>query len=121
RFKLQPSISSFDPSINSSFGSEILSIILGILDNSELVVGIDQIESQGAQEVVRYLFNICEYGEATVSSGAVEFTIRSNSILAFLANPIGSDQTKSFNSLIDHLSSNSAFDGELESFYTGRI
>jgi hypothetical protein len=82
----------------------------GTVDQMELPIGIDQMESQGADEICRYLFDLLDNGSATVSSGATRFPVTSKSIFAFLANATGYtvDTTKSFSSLIEHFSKNAA-------------
>ena len=57
-----------------------------------------------------YMFNIMEYGEAMVSSGAAKFPIRSWSPFAFMANPLTDriNVEKSFGILLDHLTQNPA-------------
>ena len=81
----------------------------GTVDGEELPIGVDQIEI-GAWGIMDYMFNIMEYGEATISSGAIKFMVRSWSPFAFMANPI-TDKTsveKSFGILLDHLTQNPA-------------
>ena len=86
-------------------------IFYGTIHEYEASIDIDQLESQSAPQIVRYLFNILEVGYATVSSGAAKFTVETCSIFNFSANPIGysSDASKSFASLLRHLSFNPAF------------
>ena len=86
-------------------------IFYGTIHETELPINIDQIESQTAPQIVRYLFNILESGYAQVSSGAAKFTVSSNSIFNFSANPIGysKDASKSFSTLLSHLSLNPTF------------
>ena len=81
----------------------------GTVDGESLPVGIDQIEV-GNWGILDYMFNIMEYGEAIVSSGAVKFKIRSLSPYAFMANPL-TDKTnveKGFGLILDHLTNNPA-------------
>jgi hypothetical protein len=92
------------------FAKSPVEIYPGTIDGLDLPVGIDQLESQSAPEIMRYLFNIMESGRDLVSNGAIKFEVESSSTFAFLANPIGYsiNPTKSFAELIDHLSSNPA-------------
>jgi hypothetical protein len=85
-------------------------IFVGSIDGTELPQGLDQLESQGAFRIFRYLFQIMETGEAMVDSGATTFPVRSNSVFVVISNPIGYsvDSTKSFWALIEHLSPNPA-------------
>jgi hypothetical protein len=87
-------------------------IFPGIIDGVDLPVGIDQIESQSASEIARFLFNALESGEDTVSSGAAKFKVKTSAIFNFLANPMGhssrTDPTRSFHAFIEHLSFNQA-------------
>lgn len=85
-------------------------IFAGTVDHTDRAVAIDQLESQGAPELVRYLFQLMENGRALVSSGSVKFPVSSSATFAFLANPVGYNlnPAKSFNGLIAHLSSNPA-------------
>ena len=55
-------------------------IFPGTIDGTDLPVGVDQIESQSASEIMRYMFSILDCGRATVSSGAARFNVESNSI-----------------------------------------
>jgi len=82
----------------------------GVIDGTELPIGIDQIESQGAQQILSYLFSAMVQGEGKVSSGSVSFTVKTSSTFNILGNPVGyaSDTTKSFGSLIEHMSFNPA-------------
>ena len=82
----------------------------GVIDQTELPIGIDQIESQGAQQILSYLFSAMVQGEGKVSSGSVSFTVKTSSTFNILGNPVGyaSDTTKSFGSLIEHMSFNPA-------------
>jgi hypothetical protein len=85
-------------------------IFAGTVDQTRRNVGIDQLESQGALEIVRYLFQLLENGKAVVSSGAVRFPVTSSASFSFLANPVGYtlNPAKSFEGLIAHLSQNTA-------------
>jgi hypothetical protein len=90
---------------------DLKDIFYGTIHEYEAAINIDQLESQSAPQIVRYLFNILEVGYATVSSGAAKFTVETSSIFNFSANPIGysSDPSKSFHSLLNHLSLNPSF------------
>ncbi len=85
-------------------------IFPGIIDGMEVPIGIDQIESQGAPQIMRYLFNAMEHGWGYVGSGAVKFKVTTTSIFAILGNPIGDTRNpdKSFALMIRHLSHNPA-------------
>jgi len=82
----------------------------GIIEGMEKPIGIDQIESQSAPQIMRYLFNIMEFGSALVSSGAAKFKVESKSSFHILGNPIGyeTDPAKSFSRLMAHISYNPA-------------
>jgi len=85
-------------------------IFPGSVDGTELPQALDQLESQSCPQIFRYLFQIMETGEANVDTGAVSFPVRSMSVFIVISNPIGYsvDSTKSFWSLIEHLSPNPA-------------
>ena len=80
----------------------------GTIDGSELPILIDQIENQSAPQIMRFMFNVLEYGIGNVSTGAVSFSIQSRSIFNFAANPISekSDPSKNFSLLITQLTHN---------------
>jgi len=84
-------------------------IFKGTVDGSELPIGIDQIEI-GEWDIMDFMFNVMEYGEGRVSSGAVDFTVRSKSPIALMANPIGEsvEPEKSFGAVLNHISKNPA-------------
>jgi|GEM_PF-2792505 len=77
----------------------------GTVNNSELPVGFDQLESQTASQLARYMFNLMEYGEAWVDSGAVRFRVTTKSSFSYLSNtkPEGG-----LTALFIHLSTNPA-------------
>lgn len=81
----------------------------GTVDGESLPIGIDQIEV-GNWGILDYMFNIMEYGEAMVSSGAVKFKIQSLSPYAFMANPLTDrlNMEKGFGIILDHLTTNPA-------------
>lgn len=83
-------------------------VYVGVIDSTDVPIGIDQIESQSAPQIMRFMFNALESGEDTVIGGAVKFKVHTASIFTFLANAIGADidQTKSFANFIDHISFN---------------
>ena len=81
----------------------------GTVDGSELPIGIDQIEL-GNWGIMDFMFNVMEYGQGTVSSGAVKFTVKSRSPFSFIANPL-SDRLqveKGFGVILSHLTNNPA-------------
>ena len=79
------------------------------MDGSKLPIAIDQIES-GEWGIMGFMFNIMESGEGRVSSGGVDFTVKSLSTFAFLANVEDEDNPeKSFGALLKHLTENPAF------------
>jgi len=84
-------------------------VFKGTVEGEALPIGVDQIEV-GAWGIMDYMFNIMEYGEAMVSSGAAKFPVRSRSPFAFMANPLTDkvNAQKSFGILMDHLSRNPA-------------
>jgi len=61
----------------------------GSLDKTELPIAFDQVESLTRGNILRYLPNIMERGEAIVDTAAQPFSIWSRSTLIFLSNPIG--------------------------------
>ena len=81
----------------------------GTVDGENLPIGIDQIEV-GNWGIMDFMFNVMEYGEGTVSSGAVKFTVKSNAPFAFMANPISDKQDieKGFGAILEHLTRNPA-------------
>lgn len=81
----------------------------GTLDGTELPIGIDQIEV-GNWGIMDFMFNIMESGEGRVSSGAVDFKVKSRSPISLIANPIGDeyDPEKSFSAILSHLTDNPA-------------
>mgnify|MGYP000574841169 CR=1 FL=1 len=79
----------------------------GSLHASELPYCIDQLEESEAPEILRYLFNLMEDGEARVDNAAYPFGIWSLSIINLLANPIGSPKNN-FGYLLGHMSKNPA-------------
>lgn len=83
----------------------------GVINYSEEPIGIDQIESQSASQVFRFMFNAMEAGEDRVSSGSTDFLVKTRSIFAILANPMkyASSPAKSFQAFIEHISENPAF------------
>lgn len=84
-------------------------IFPGTVNGSTLPIGIDQIES-GNWGIMDFLFNVMEYGEATVSSGSVEFIVKTRSPISVLANPSTSEYDKegNFGQLLSHLTENPA-------------
>lgn len=82
----------------------------GVLDGSELPTGIDQIESQSAPQIMRFMFNALERGWDYVIGGATKFRVQTSSIIALLANTYAeaSNPEKSFAALLDHISFNPA-------------
>jgi hypothetical protein len=91
------------------FAKSKTEINIGTLDGTELPIGIDQIEV-GSWGIMDFMFNIMEYGEARVSSGAVDFKVKSKSPISLIANPIGDDYNpeKSFGAILSHLTDNPA-------------
>jgi hypothetical protein len=85
----------------------------GIINKTDLPIAVDQIESQSAWQIVSYLFNALEKGVDTVASGAAKFEVPTKSPFHFLANPQEygkqADPSKSFGSLMQHLSYNPHF------------
>ena len=81
----------------------------GTIDGTELPIGIDQIEV-GNWGIMDFMFNIMEYGESRVSSGSVDFKVKSKSPISLIANPIGDDYDpeKSFGAILSHLTNNPA-------------
>jgi len=85
-------------------------IYVGTINETELPTAFDQIESQTATQLARYMYNILETGEALVDSGGVRFPIKTYSSFAYLGNPIAKNEkiAESFKALIDHISYNPA-------------
>lgn len=96
-------------------------IHIGIIHESELPINIDQIESQYAYQIVRFLFNALEQGKDTVSSGGTRFDVWTSSIFNFSANPIGytKDPAKSFSNLLSHFTFNPAIGRRIAIFVYG--
>jgi len=84
-------------------------IFKGTVDGSELPIGIDQIEI-GEWDIMDFMFNVMEYGEGRVSSGSVDFTVKSKSSISLMANPLGEavEPEKSFGAVLNHISKNPA-------------
>jgi hypothetical protein len=66
----------------------------GSLDKTELPFAFDQVESLTRGNILRYLSNIMERGEAIVDTAAQPFSIWSKSTLIFLSNPIGQPKSQ---------------------------
>ena len=98
------------PSSFLGFAKSPDEIYPGPLHNNDLPTNIDQIESQYAVQIIRFLFNILEIGRDVVRSGAVDFEVKTNAIFNFSANPIGysKNPAKSFANLLSHLTLNPA-------------
>lgn len=84
-------------------------VFKGTVDGTELPIGIDQIEV-GNWGIMDFMFNIMESGEARVSSGGVDFPIKSKSPISLIANPLGNslDPERGFSSILGHLTNNPA-------------
>ena len=84
-------------------------IYKGTVDGEDLPIGIDQIEV-GNWGIMDFMFNVMEYGGATVSSGAVKFPVRSKAPFGLMANPISDryDVEKGFGAILEHLTRNPA-------------
>ncbi len=82
----------------------------GTVNGSELPIAFDQLESQTAYALGRYLFNILETGSALIDAGGVRFPVSSHSTFTYLANPIAKDAkaAEGFSALLDHLTVNTA-------------
>lgn len=82
----------------------------GTVHESEVPQALDQLESQQGYSLYRYVFQLMESGKARVQTGATSFNIRSKSPFIVLANPVGyvTDSTKSFISLMEHMTKNPA-------------
>ena len=82
----------------------------GTINESEVPIAIDQLESQSAYALARYLLNILEIGKAFVDSGGVRFPVTSRSVFTYLANPLSKDAkaAEGFSALLDHLTFNTA-------------
>jgi len=84
-------------------------IFKGTIDGTELPIGIDQIEV-GNWGIMDFMFNLMEYGEGRVSSGGVDFIVKSKSPISLIANPLGQslDAERGFSSILGHLTVNPA-------------
>lgn len=91
------------------FAKSPTEVYKGTIDGEDYPVGIDQIEV-GNWGIMDFMFNVMEYGEATVSSGAAKFTVKSRAPFAFMANPMTEkiNVEKGFGAILDHLSNNPA-------------
>lgn len=80
----------------------------GTVHESEVPQALDQLENQQGYSLYRYVFQLMESGKARVQTGATSFNIWSKSTFIVLANPIGytTDSTKSFISLMEHMTKN---------------
>jgi hypothetical protein len=109
-FMLGVNVGRATPSSFLGFAKSPDEIYPGPIHNNDLPTNIDQIESQYAVQIVRFLFNILEFGRDVVRSGAVDFEVRTNSIFNFSANPIGysKNPAKSFANLLSHFTLNPA-------------
>lgn len=96
-------------------------IFKGTIDGSELPIGIDQLEV-GNWGVMDFMFNVMESGEGRVQSGAVDFTIRSKSPIALIANPLGEgiDPETNFSNLLSHITNNPAIGRRIGIFVYGQ-
>ena len=83
-------------------------IYYGTAHNSELPIAFDQLESQTSAQLARYVFNLFEFGFATVDSGGVRFEVRTKSSFAYLGNPKVKEGRKDLSWLFIHLSTNPA-------------
>jgi len=78
----------------------------GTLDGAQLTVAIDQIES-GEWGILDTIFNLMEYGEASLSSGSVELNINCIAPIALLGNVTDhSSPEKGMESILAHLTAN---------------
>jgi len=84
-------------------------VFKGTVDGTDLPIGIDQIEV-GNWGIMDFMFNIMEYGESRVSSGGVDFPIKSKSPISLIANPLGNslDAERGFSTILGHLTNNPA-------------
>jgi len=91
------------------FAKSPTEVYKGTVDGESLPMGIDQIEV-GNWGLLDYMFNVMEYGEALVSSGAAKFLIESLAPFAFMANPLTDriNVEKGFGIILDHLTNNPA-------------
>lgn len=98
------------PSSFLGFAKSPEEIYPGPIHNNDLPTNMDQIESQYAVQIVRFLFNVLEFGRDVVRSGAVDFEVRTSAIFNFSANPIGysKNAAKSFANLLSHFTLNPA-------------
>jgi hypothetical protein len=84
-------------------------VYLGIINGVKCPVALDQIESQGVSDIMRFLFNTMEQGFDFVGSGAVKFRVSCDAIFNVLGNAKETkDPTKSFRYILLHLSFNPA-------------
>ncbi len=92
------------------FAKSPTEIFPGIINGTSLSQGIDQIESQSAAEILRFMFNALERGWDYVGNGATKFKVTTSSTFALLANTYqeGAQASRSFAALLDHISNNAA-------------
>jgi len=81
------SIDKATPKSTLGFAKSPDEIFFGTVYESELPVAYDQLESQTSAQMARFMFNILEFGEAWVDSGAVRFKVTTRSSFAYLGNP----------------------------------
>lgn len=80
----------------------------GTVDNLYIPLCIEQIESQSAPEILRFLLSFMELGRARSETGAKGFIVKGTCPIVITGNPKGyhSARINTFRSLIDHLTGN---------------
>lgn len=92
----------------TGFAKSPLEVFHGIVHEEDRPINVDEIENEGAFFIAQHLNNILEEGYDRIGSGAVTFENVCYSVFNFSANPEAGtkDKTKSFGTLLLHLSSN---------------
>ena len=80
----------------------------GVIDNLNVVLCIEQIESQTAPDILAFLLSFMESGKARSETGGYGITVRGECPIVITANPTGYslDRIDTFRALIDHLTGN---------------
>jgi len=80
----------------------------GIVHNQELPICIEQIESQDAEGILRFLYSFMEFGKASHTTAYGDISAEGKSTIVITANPTGYDinHVATFRNLIDVLTKN---------------
>jgi len=80
----------------------------GVIDNLNIVLCIEQIESQTAPDILAFLLSFMESGKARSETGGYGIVVKGECPIVITANPTGYslDRIDTFRALIDHLTGN---------------